>query len=211
MSRGLLISFEGGEGCGKSTQISMLAARLESAGVRTRCLREPGGTRVGEAVRAILLDPDNSELDARAELLLYESARAQLVAEVIEPALEAGEVVLLDRYFDSSSAYQGYGRGLPLDEVAALNAAATGGLMPDRTLLLDLEVAEGVRRATAGGADRLEGESVAFHERVRAGFLALAAGERERWRVIDASGSPAEVAERVAHALRGLGLPGLAE
>ena len=187
----------------------MLARRLESAGARVRCLREPGGTRVGEAVRGILLDPENAELDARAELLLYEAARAQLVAEVIEPALEAGEVVLLDRYFDSSTAYQGYGRGLPLDEVAALNHAATGGLVPDRTLLLDLDAVEGVRRATTGGADRLEGEGGAFHERVRAGFLAMATAEPARWRVVEASGAPDEVAERVVLALAGLGLPGL--
>ncbi|HSK48089.1 MAG TPA: dTMP kinase [Coriobacteriia bacterium] len=204
MNTGVFITFEGGEGSGKSTQIGQLARRLEGAGLSVRCLREPGDTRSGEAIRAILLDPSSEGLDARAELLLYEAARAQLVAEVIEPALEAGEVVLCDRFYDSSTAYQGFGRQLPLDEVRALNMAATGGLVPDRTLLLDLDPAEGVERATHGGADRLEGEDASFHRRVREGFLAIASQEPQRVRVVDASGPIDEVAGRVAAALKDL-------
>lgn len=198
---GTFITFEGGEGSGKSTQLALLAEKLRAAGVDVVSLREPGGTAVGEAVRAILLDPEHHGLDASAELLLYEAARAQLVAEVIEPALSAGEVVLCDRFFDSTTAYQGYARGLDLAEIARLNAAATGGLTPDRTLVFDVDVATGIARATHGGADRLEREDVAFHERVRAGFLALAAHEPDRVRVVDASGSPDAVADRVADAL----------
>lgn len=207
--RGVLITFEGGEGIGKSTQLRILAHRLEAAGLAVRALREPGGTVVGEAVRAILLDPDYVGLDARAELLLYEAARAQLVAEVIEPALDAGEIVLCDRFYDSTTAYQGHGRGLPLDEIAALNLAATGGLAPDRTLVLDIEPAVALERATRGGADRLESEDHSFHERVRAGFSAIAAEEPGRVRVVDATGSIEEVAARVADALADL--PALAD
>lgn len=202
--RGLFITFEGGEGSGKSTQIGMLARRLELAGVPVRCIREPGGTRAGEAIREILLDPDHSGLDSRAELLLYEASRAQLVAEVIEPALEIGEVVLCDRFYDSTTAYQGYARELDLDEVRELNTIATGGLVPDRTLLFDVDPLLGIERATQGGADRLEGEGLAFHERVRHGFLEIANAERERFRVIDASGTLDEVARRVDHALADL-------
>jgi dTMP kinase len=198
---GLFITFEGGEGSGKSTQLKLVAKRLENAGVPARVLREPGGTLVGEAIRSLLLDPEHTGLDARAELLLYEAARAQLVAEVIEPALEAGEVVFCDRFFDSTTAYQGYARGLPLDEVHVLNASATGGVTPDRTLVFDIDPELGVERATSQGADRLEGEDRTFHEAVREGFLAIAADEPGRVRVIDASGTVDEVAARVATAL----------
>ena len=202
--RGIFITFEGGEGCGKSTQLRLLARRLESAGLMVRSLREPGGTIVGEAVRTVLLDPEHIGLDAVAELLLYEAARAQLVAEVIVPALAAGEVVLCDRYFDSSTAYQGHARGLPLEQIESLNRIATGGLIPDRTLLLDIDAAHGVQRATHGGADRLEGEDNAFHERVRAGFLAIAAKNPDRVRVIDADATVEAVAARIAQALSDL-------
>jgi dTMP kinase len=196
--RGVFVTFEGGEGCGKSTQLRLLAKRLESAGVPVRVLREPGGTAVGEAVRAILLDPNHSGLDDTAEILLYEAARAQLVAEVIEPALEAGEIVLCDRFYDSTTAYQGHARGIPLGHVDALNRAATGGLSPDRTIVLDIEPALGITRATRDGADRLESEDLAFHQRVRCGFLAIHAEEPERVRVVDASGDIDTVAEKVA-------------
>lgn len=208
--RGVLITFEGGEGCGKSTQIRLLARKLEAAGLPVRVLREPGGTATGEAIRAILLDPANAGLDPRAELLLYEAARAQIVAEVIEPALDAGEVVLLDRFFDSTTAYQGHARDLPLDEVVRLNAFAAAGLEPDRTVLLDIDAATGLERATAEGTDRLEAEDLAFHERVRTGFLAIAAENPARVMVVDASGSVDEVAQRVVAALRGVPLVGRA-
>lgn len=199
--RGIFVTFEGGEGCGKSTQLRILAQRLEAAGVAVRSLREPGGTAVGEAVRAILLDPDHAGLDDRAEILLYEAARAQLVVDVIEPALAAGEVVLCDRFYDSTTAYQGHARGIPLAHVDALNRAATGGLAPDRTIVLDIEPELGISRATSHGADRIEAEDSAFHQRVRCGFLAIAAEEPGRVRVVDATGSIDDVAERVAAAL----------
>jgi len=202
--RGLFITFEGGEGCGKSTQQRLLARRLEAAGLTVRTLREPGGTVVGEAVRSVVLDPEHSGLDATAEVLLYEAARAQLVAEVIEPALQAGEIVLCDRFFDSSTAYQGHARGLPLEQIESLNRIATGGLVPDRTLLLDIDPVLGIQPATSEGADRLEAEDLAFHERVRAGFLRIAAENPERVQVIDASGEVEDVAARVADELADL-------
>lgn len=202
--KGLFITLEGGEGSGKSTQIALLAERLRRAGFSVRELREPGGTRVSEAVRDILLDPAHGDLDARAELLLYQAARAQLCAEVIDPALAAGEIVICDRFFDSTTAYQGYGRGLSLDEIGALNLAATGGLVPDVTLVLDIDPAEGLRRATAAGADRLEGEDLDFHWRVREGFLAIARAEPGRVRVVAADGSPDDVAARIGDVLRAI-------
>lgn len=195
--RGRLITFEGGEGAGKSTQIRLVADRLGTSGYRVRQLREPGGTAVGEAVRLILLDTAHAGMDPRAELLLYEAARAQLVGDVIEPALEAGEVVLCDRFYDSTTAYQGFGRALDVDRVDDLNRFATGGLRPDLTILLDIDPGAGVSRATTGGADRLESESGLFHERVRSGFLEIAAKEPERVVVIDGARSVEDVAEDV--------------
>jgi dTMP kinase len=203
-ARGTFITFEGCEGSGKSTQIARLARRLEAAGVPVRVLREPGGTAVGEAVRALLLNPDHDGLDATAELLLYEASRAQLVADVIEPALEAGELVLCDRFTDSTTAYQGFARGLSPERITDLNAIATSGLIPDRTIVLDIDPVVGIERAIKLGADRLEGESRAFHEAVRRGFLAIAALEPGRVRVVDAAGSPDEVADAVASALADL-------
>lgn len=199
--RGLFITFEGGEGSGKSTQIARLAKRLAAGGVAVRTLREPGGTAAGEVVRTLLLDPEHVGLTPAAELMLYEASRAQLVAEVIEPALAAGEVVLCDRFYDSTTAYQGFGRGLDRDRIRQLNAAATDGLVPDRTLVLDVDPVVGIERATRSGADRLEAESVAFHERVRAGFAAIAAEEPERVRIVDASGDRDAVSALVAAAL----------
>ena len=198
------ITFEGGEGSGKSTQIARLARRLEAAGLPVRVVREPGGTRVGEGVRALLLDPEHSGLDATAELLLYEASRAQLVADVIEPALQAGEIVICDRFYDSTTAYQGFARGLPLDRIRELNAIASLGIVPDRTVVLDIAPALGIERATRHGTDRLEAESLAFHEAVRRGFLTIAAEEPDRVRVVDASGTADEVARRVSATLADL-------
>lgn len=205
---GVLLTFEGGEGCGKSTQARILGQRLTAAGVAARVLREPGGTRVGEAIRDILLDPASEGLDARAELLLYEAARAQHVAEVIEPALAVGEVVVCDRFYDSSTAYQGYARGLPLDEVRALNHAATGGLVPDLTIVIDVDPQAALTRAidASGSADRLEAEDSAFHERVRRGYLAIAREEPERVVVVPGDGSVEEIANRVEHVVRASGV-----
>jgi dTMP kinase len=185
---GLFITFEGGDGSGKSTQIRLLAERLRSLGYEVRTFREPGGVKAGDAgerIRDILLDPVHTELGVRAELLLYEASRAQLVAAHYRPAIEAGAIVLGDRYADSSTAYQGYGRAvLSVDEVRELNRIATGGLTPDLTLLLDIDAAAGLATATVAGADRLELAGLDFHERVRAGYLGIAAAESERVRIV---------------------------
>jgi len=195
--KGTFVTFEGGEGAGKTTQIELLAAALRETGAQVLTLREPGSSPISEAIRAILLDPANTKLSPSAELFLYEAARAQLVIEVIRPALEAGTVVICDRFFDSTTAYQGYARGLDIDETQALNLLATDGLVPDRSIVLDLAPAEGLPRATKDTADRLERESLDFHERVRAGFLAIAAEEPHRVRVVDATGTPEQVAAAV--------------
>ena len=209
MTRGSFITLEGGEGVGKSTQLKLLAGWLERAGAEVVTLREPGGTPVGDRIRELLLDPAHAGMDARAELLLYEASRAELVASVIRPALERGAFVICDRFADSSTAYQAYGRELPLTEVLEMNRLATSGLEPDLTLMLDLDPIEGVRRATAtSGADRLEAEGADFHRRVRAGFLTIAALEPGRCRVIDACGTPEEVA--VAMLAAALTLPAIA-
>ena len=203
-ARGVFITFEGGEGSGKSTQLSLLADALAQAGVAVATTREPGGTKLGESVRGLLLNPENTEMDSRTELLLYEAARAQLVAAVVVPALDAGEVVLCDRFADSTTAYQGYGRGLPLAEIAALNAAATGGAVPDLTLVYDLDAAVGLERATEHATDRLEAEALAFHERVVEGFRAIASADPDRVALIDAGGSIDDVARDTLEAAQRL-------
>ena len=195
--RGILITLEGGEGSGKSTQIFKMSAVLELMGVGHICLREPGGTAVGEAVRAILLDPEMRGMVSRAELFLFEAARAQLVAEVIEPALEDGQVVIVDRFYDSSTSYQGYARGMDKDNINALNKFATGMLEPDLTIVIDVEPGLGLMRATGQGADRLESESLDFHRRVGEGFLAIAALEPDRVKVVDGSGTIEEIHEAI--------------
>ena len=200
------VTFEGIEGCGKSTQVRLAAERIGPRALETR---EPGGTAIGRAVRAILLDPGTLGLSATAELLLYFADRAQHVAEVIRPALAEGRIVLCDRHVESALAYQGYGRGLPLDAIRALGVLATGGLRPDAIVLVDVPVELGLRRARRRGAsDRLEAEELAFHERVRAGYDALAAAEPERWLRVDGSGPVEEVAQAV---WRGLARRGLVE
>lgn len=195
-----LIAFEGGEACGKSTQAAILAARLGAV-----LTREPGGTGVGEQVRALLLDPAVGGLDARAEALLLAAARAQHVAQVVGPGLAAGRHVVTDRFSHSSLAYQGYGRGLPLDEVRRLSEWATAGLWPDVVVLLDLPAADALARR--GPPDRFEAEDGAFHERVVAGFRELAGAEPHLWRIVDGRGAVAEVAERVWEAVAGVVAP----
>jgi dTMP kinase len=202
--RGRLIAFEGVEGAGKSTQVELLRQSLEKAGHRVVTTREPGGTPVGEQVRSILLDPA-STLAARSEALLFAAARAQLVEQVIRPALERGEIVLCDRYLDSSLAYQGAGRGLGVEAVAEINRFATGGVVPDLVVLLALDPAEGLARRR-GGRDRIEAQDLDFHRRVARGFLNLAAVEPERFAVVDAAAPPDQVAAEVrAAVLRSLG------
>jgi dTMP kinase len=201
--RGAFVTLEGGEGSGKSTQLALLAERLRAADVPVTVLREPGGTVVGDRVRELLLDPAHAGLAARAELLLYEASRAELVAERISPRLDAGDVVLCDRFTDSTLAYQGYGRGLDLDGIATLNDWATGGLRPDLTILLDVDPALGLARATrSAGADRLEAEDVAFHRRVREGFLAIARESAGRVVVLEADAPAEELASTVWEMLR---------
>jgi len=187
---GLFITFEGVEGCGKSTQIKLLQTHLEDLGFDTILTREPGGTPVAERIRALLLDPENSDLLPMAELMLYSAARAQHVGECIRPAMDAGKVVLCDRFVDSTTAYQGAGREMEAAVLEALHELSTGGLMPNVTFLLDLPVEMGLARAgKRGAADRLEQESMAFHQRVRDGFLALAQSEPKRIAVVDAAGA----------------------
>jgi dTMP kinase len=195
---GLFVTFEGGEGSGKSTQVARLAARLRSLGSDPLVTREPGGTALAEGIRTLLLDPRQSP-GALSEALLMVAARADLVAVVLRPALLAGRPVLCDRYTDSTLAYQGGGRGLDARMLEGWNTAATGGLTPDLTLLFDLDPELGLARRDAGGlqANRLDRESVEFHRRVRARYMELAAREPERWRVLDATLTHDELEARV--------------
>jgi dTMP kinase len=206
---GLFLAFEGGEGAGKSTQVRRLQEWLTEQGVVVRTTREPGGTALGARVRGILLDPASAGLSPRAEALLYAADRAQHVHEVLRPALDAGAVVVTDRFVDSSLAYQGAGRTIGLDDVRAVSRWATEGLRPDLTVLLDLPPEVGLERARGrAAADRLESESLDFHQRVRATFTALAAADPGRYLVLDATGSPEEIAAAV-RARVGTLLPGL--
>lgn len=201
--RGRFITFEGGEGCGKSTQVRRLAEHLASKGIEVVLTREPGGTRLAELIRGLLKDEREDPPCDRSELLLFLAARAQLVRNVIEPALASGKWVLSDRFSDSTFAYQGYGRGLPLDVLRLANDFACDGLKPDLTLLLDVRPEVAVARmrrreaATNTSADRIEQAGDGFHSRLRAGFLKMAKAEPERIKVIDANGSPDDVWARI--------------
>jgi dTMP kinase len=198
VTRGRLIAFEGGEGIGKSTQAERLACHLEAV-----LTREPGGTDVGERVRELLLDRAVSGLDARAEALLMAAARAHHVATVIRPALDDGRDVVTDRYSHSSLAYQGYGRGLDVEELRDLSTWATDGLWPDLVVLLDVPASEAAARRERVGhlPDRLEAEADEFHQRVVQGFRAMAAADPEHWVVVDGTGEPDVVTERVRAAV----------
>ena len=211
MTRGAFVTLEGGEGSGKSTQISRLAARLEAAGQPVLITREPGGSTLGRRIRELLVRVSEDPPSPLAELFLYAADRAHHVETVIRPALEAGRVVLCDRYADATEAYQGWGRGLGLDLIRELNGLATTGLWPDRTVVLDLLPEEGVtrslerqRRSAAPREERFEVETVAFHERVRQGYRAIAAAVPNRVRVVDAGGDPDAVAARVWEAVADL-------
>ena len=186
--KGIFITFEGIDGCGKSTQCEMLKDYLKEYGKEFIFVREPGGTEIGERIREILLDKKNTQMTARTELLLFEAARAQITDEVIKPALEDGKIVICDRFFDSSSAYQGMARGMGMDFVANLNMAATGGLKPDVTFFFDISAEEAlVRRGKRGEAsDRIELAGLKFQEDVRQGYLELAASSGGRIVTIDA-------------------------
>ena len=200
---GRFITFEGGEGCGKSTQVKRLKEALELAGVEVVLTREPGGTVLSEEIRRLIKDQDDDPPCDRSELLLFLAARAQLVRNVIRPALAAGKWVVSDRFSDSTKAYQGYGRGLPLDVIETVNAFACEGLKPDLTILLDVTPETSHTRmrrregATNTAADRIERAGDEFHARLRRGFAEMAAAEPERIKVVDANGGVDEVWEAV--------------
>lgn len=197
---GLFITLEGPEGSGKTTHARLLAVWLAEAGYDVLTTREPGGTRIGDIVRTLLLDPIYAGIRPETEFLLFSAARAQLVGEIIRPHLDSGGIVVCDRFADSSLAYQGYGRGLDQDALRTITAFATGSLLPDLTLCLDLPVAEGFRRKRDGGLgypDRLEQERLEFHERVRHGYLAMAKAEPHRWAIVDAVLTTEAVQEQI--------------
>ena len=204
--RGIFITFEGGEGAGKTTHIRFLSEKLRERGREVVRLREPGGTAVGEELRAVVLDPKNDNLSDEAELLIYEAARAQIVAEVIRPALERGAVVLCDRFADSTIAYQVHGRGLDAAFVEQANAFACQGISPDRTILLTTggSARTGLSRATHRGADRLERAGEEFHTRVNEGFLDIARAHADRVRVVQSAARKSRTSELVFRELADL-------
>jgi dTMP kinase len=200
---GIFLSFEGGEGAGKTTQIAKLAHALEAAGHTVVVTREPGGSTIANRIRSLLLDPKMKNLVPLAELFLYEASRAQHVADTIRPALENGHTVICDRFADSSVVYQGVARGLKAPLVGALNKVATGGLQPHRTLVLDLDPRIGLARVGSRGIlDRIEREALSFHEAVRKGFRRLAKAEPRRVRLIDASRSRDDIHEQILGQLK---------
>ena len=183
----MFITFEGLDCSGKTTQANLLVARLTKSGKSVLCLREPGGTPISEKIRTILLDNKHGEMNQKTELLLFSAARAQLVKQVIRPALDKNTIVICDRFFDSTSAYQGYGRGLDLNVVQLINTTAVDGTMPDMTVFIDIEVDEILRRRTTAGlsTDRMESSGKEFYERVRKGFLEIAKAESKRCVIIN--------------------------
>lgn len=190
----LFITFEGGEGCGKSTQAGILYRQLKKLAIPSLLTHEPGVTSLGRKVARLLKWTQNVDISPTAELMLFNTSRAQLTAEVIKPGLESGKVVICDRYADSTTAYQGYGRRLDLTVVAEVNRIGTMGLRPDVTFLMDMPVEKGLARKD-GNKDRFEVESVNFHKRIREGYLKMAAAESERWLVVDAEKSKEEIAD----------------
>jgi len=197
VASGLFVAFEGGDGAGKSTQARMLADSLRDAGHEVVLTREPGGTPAAEAIRTVVLTPEYSGLDDRSETLLYAASRAEHVARLVRPALERGAVVITDRYIDSSIAYQGVGRGLGPDVVGEINLWATRGLLPDLTVLLDVDAGAGLARISSA-PDRLEAEPEEFHASVVEAFRALAAGDPDRYLVLPANGALRDIASRIA-------------
>ncbi|WP_068470526.1 dTMP kinase [Kocuria varians] len=208
-TRGALIVFEGGDGAGKSTQVQALARALRAAGRTVTCTREPGGTPLAEAVRALVLDPCHTPVSAQTEALLFASARADHVTRLIRPALQRGEVVVSDRFVDSSAAYQGTGRGLGVDSVLALNEWALQGLVPDLTVVLDVDqdTAESRRARRGLPEDRMESEAGAFHRAVNATFRELAARSPERYLVLDAALPAEQITRTVAERALALTAP----
>jgi dTMP kinase len=198
---GLFVAFEGGEGTGKTTQARLIAIWLRDQGYDVVATREPGATKIGMRLRALLLDTAHTGMSARAEVLMYAADRAEHVASVIDPGLRRGAVVVTDRYIDSTLAYQGSGRGLPYQDLARLNTWATGGRLPELTVLLDMAPEAGLSRR-ARSADRLESEPAEFHHRVRDGFLALAQANPSRYLVLDATQPPEIISETIKDRIR---------
>lgn len=196
MDKGLFISFEGIDGCGKTTMLRQTAQWLEQSGRRVLCTREPGGSELGRELRRVLLEDNGLKLDQRTETLFFAADRAWHCHQVIGPALERGEIVLCDRYADSTLAYQGGGRGLDMDELRSVNALAMAGLLPDLTLLLDIDIDTALKRRK-GGPDRMESESRLFFERVAATYRELAIKEPQRFYMIDAAQPPELVLEQI--------------
>ncbi len=202
---GLFISFEGTEGSGKSTQMRLLVERLRARGLTVTVNQEPGGTAIGKQIRRILLDPENAEMSPMAELLLMFASRAQAASEIVLPALARGEVVISDRFTDSTLAYQGFARGLGFDTVMAVHREAVGTLLPDLTITIEVDVTTGLARARSRNLEsdglcpetRLDQQSLEFHNRVAQGYKAIAASDPGRFRIVDGRGEPAEVADRV--------------
>jgi dTMP kinase len=192
---GMLVTFEGIEGSGKSTQIALAGRYLEQEGYPCLVTREPGGTPLGEEIRRFLLDKDDLRIDPLAELFLIEADRAQHVAEIIRPALDEGKVILCDRFTDATVAYQGYGRGVDVAFIEAMNRQATNGLVPQCTIVLDCAVEKGMARAQ--GVDRFEREDHLFHEKVRAGYLRIAQQEPQRVKVVSGEGTRQEIQEEI--------------
>lgn len=197
MKKGFFITLEGVEGSGKTTQQQLLAAHLEDMGKRILKAREPGGTNLGEKIRTLLLGGKGVKISPLAELLLYLSCRAELVEEIIEPALREGLIVICDRYLDATIAYQGYGRGLDVGMIEQMNRMVVGEVIPDLTFLLDLEAKTGLDRISPRGRDRVEGEDLAFHERVREGYLELASQNPSRVKVIPAEREVGQIAAEI--------------
>jgi dTMP kinase len=198
MKKGLFISFEGIEGSGKSTQAKLLKEYLLKSKYNVVLTVEPGGTLIGEEIRRILLSLENKNMLPKTELLLYNASRAQHIEELILPSLEGGKVVITDRFTDSTIAYQGYGRGIDLSLILDIDRIVNNSLRPDVTILLDLDVEEGLRRNRGiNKRDRLEFEEIEFHKRVRVGYLEIASKERDRIKIIDASGSIEDVHEKI--------------
>lgn len=194
----MFITLEGPEGSGKSSQLPLLAEFLRAQGHNVICTREPGGTKIGDQIREVLVRMDNVELHPRTEILLFLSARAQLVEELVLPSLDDGKIVICDRYGDSTLAYQGYGHGLDLEKLRMMLEFATDGLKPDLTILLDVDVLVGLKRKKAKDEwNRLDAYEISFHERVREGYHRLAEQDKKRWRIVDASQSPEIVQEQI--------------
>jgi dTMP kinase len=201
----MFITLEGPEGSGKTSHIPPLVEYLREQGYTVFPTREPGGTSIGEQIRMVIHDLKNVEMHPRSETLLYQAARAQIVEEVIRPRLKAGEIVLSDRYFDSTIAYQGYGHQQDLEQVRALVKYATGGLVPDLTILLDIDVEAGLKRKTQNGAEwnRLDAYTLEFHQRVRKGYLEMVKAEPKRWVVVNAGNEWEKVQQELREVILG--------